>query len=290
MEIIDLIVPGFLAFREGLEAILVVVIILMYLRSTNQRSYNKYVYFGAILAISVSIIFAIIFNLLFGGFTGFLEQVFEGITFIISGLFIITLILWISIEGPKMKKKIETDIETSIKTGKIFSITTLTFTIILREGIELVLLLAGATSISGSTQLVVILGSIIGLGLSLAIGLLTYFGVKSINFSLFLKITNVILILFAAGLLTYGIHELIEAGLINPLIPELWNIKHIIPENFPDMNPLTPVWLEIIGSLMKALLGYNANPSLLEVIVYPLLLTGIGLLSLYLWRKSSAKN
>jgi high-affinity iron transporter len=287
MEIVDLIVPGFLAFREGLEAILVVVIILMYLRSTNQRSYYKYVYYGAILAIIASIVFAIIFNLVFGGFTGVLEQIFEGITFIISGLFIITLILWISIEGPKMKEKIEDQVETSIETGKIFSITILTFTIILREGIELVLLLVGATSVSGASQLVVILGSMIGLGISLVIGLLTYFGVKSLNFSLFLKVTNVVLILFAAGLLTYGIHELIEAGVVNPLIPEVWNIKHILPESFPDGNPITPVWLEVIGSLMKALLGYNANPSLLEVIIYPVLLMGIGIISLYLWKRSS---
>ncbi len=159
--------------------------------------------------------------------------------------------------------------------------------IIIREGIELVLLLTGATSIGSLNQIEVILGSLIGLGISVGIGILIYFGVKTINFSKFFKVTNVILILCVAGLITYGIHELIEAGLVNPIIEEVWNIKHILPENFPDGNSITPEWLEIIGSLLKALFGYNANPSLLEIIVYPSLLILIGIISLKLWKKNS---
>jgi high-affinity iron transporter len=96
----------------------------------------------------------------------------------------------------------------------------------------------------------------------------------------------VLLVLFAAGLITYGIHELIEAGVVNPLIEEVWNIKHILPEKFPDGNPLTAEWLEILGTLLKALFGYNANPSLLEIIVYPLLLTSLSLMAYKMWDRS----
>jgi len=81
------------------------------------------------------------------------------------------------------------------------------------------------------------------------------------------------LIMFAAGLITYGIHEFIEAGIINPIIAEVWNIKHILPESFPDGNP--------------ALFGYNANPALLEVIIYPVLLVSIGLISAFIWRRNN---
>jgi high-affinity iron transporter len=286
LNAIDLLVPLFLAFREGLEAVLVMVIILSYLKATKQQIYAKFAYIGALLAIITSIVFAFLFNLLFGGFTGTAEQIFEGFTFIISGLFIITLILWVSIEGPRMREKLEEKVEFSIESGKIFSISILSFIIILREGIELVLLLTGATSVGAISQSTIILGSLIGLGTSLVIGILTYFGVKTINFSKFLKITNVLLILFAAGLITYGIHELIEANLVNPIIEEVWNLKAILPESFPDENPSTFVGLEIIGSLLKALFGYNANPSLLEVIVYPSLLVVIGIISYYLWNRS----
>ncbi len=287
VSLVDLIIPIFLAFREGLEAILVIVIILLYLKNTNQRFYYKYVFIGSILAIISSIVFAIIFTAILGGFSGTFEETFEGYTFIISGTFIITLILWMSKEGPKMKKNLEEKVEFSIETGKVISISILIFIIIVREGIELVLLLVGVTSVGSLNQTGVILGSSIGLGISVGIGLVIFYSVKTINLSKFFKISNVVLILFAAGLITYGIHELIEAGVVNPIIEDVWNIKHILPESFPDGNPATPEWLEIIGSLMKALFGYNANPSLLEIIIYPVLLISIALISLKLWKRNA---
>jgi len=287
MSAIDLMVPTFLAFREGLEAILVIVIILLYLKNTNQRFYYKYVYLGSILAIFSSIMFAIVFTAIFGGFSGTAEQIFEGFAFIISGIFVVTLVLWMSKEGPKMKKHLEERVELSIEKGRVLSIAVLTYIIIIREGIELVLLLTGATSVGSLNEFDVIIGSLIGLGISVGFGLLIYFGVKTINLSKFFKVTNVILILFVAGLITYGIHELIEAGVVNPIIEEVWNIKHILPEKFPDGNSQTPEWLEIIGSLLKALFGYNANPSLLEIIIYPSILISIGTISLKLWKRTN---
>ena len=288
LSIVDLMVPIFLAFREGIEAVLVIVIILLYLKNTDQRFYYKYVYIGSALAIISSSIFAVVFTALFGGFSGAAEQIFEGIAFIISGIFVLTLVLWMSKEGPKMKKHLEEKVEFSIESGRVFSITILTFIIIIREGIELVLLLTGATSVGSLNQVDVILGSLVGLGISVGLGLLIYYGVKNINLSKFFKVTNVILILFVAGLITYGIHELIEAGVVNPIIQEVWNIKHILPEKFPDGNLLTPEWLEIIGSLLKALFGYNANPALLEVIVYPSILISVGIISLKLWKRTNS--
>ncbi|MHA1478579.1 MAG: FTR1 family iron permease [Promethearchaeota archaeon] len=287
ISFVGLSVPMFLALREGLEAVLVVVIILLYLRKTNQRIYYKYVYLGIILAIAASIVFAIIFSLLFGGFPEDLEKIFEGTTFIISGIFILTLVLWVSKEGPKMRENLERKVEESIKTQKVFSISITAFIIIIREGVELVLLTTGATSQGSLNQVNVILGSIIGLAISILIGLLIFYGIKSINLSVFFKITNVMLILFAAGLITYGIHEFIEAGIINPIIGEVWNIKHILPEEFPDNLPATPEFLEIIGALLKALFGYNANPALLEVIIYPVLLASIGTISALIWKRNN---
>ncbi|MFX0076271.1 MAG: FTR1 family protein [Candidatus Hermodarchaeota archaeon] len=291
LSLVDITIPMFLALREGLEAVLVVVIILLYLKKTNQRIYYKYVYLGIVVAVQLSIAFAVIFTIVFGGFSGVLEEIFEGTTFIISGIFILTLVLWVSKEGSKMRKTLEEKVEDSIKTQKLFSITITTFIIIIREGIELVLLTTGAISVGSLNQFNVIIGSIIGLAISIVIGLLIFYGIRSINLRTFFKITNVMLILFAAGLITYGVHEFIEAsievGIVSPFFNEVWNIKHILPESFPDGNPATPEFLEIIGALLKALFGYNANPSLLEVIIYPTLLISISLVSMLIWRKNN---
>ena len=292
LSFVDLMVPIFLAFREGIEAVLVIVIILLYLKNTDQRFYYKYVYIGSALAIISSSIFAVVFTALFGGFSGAAEQIFEGIAFIISGILVLTLVLWMSKEGPKMKKHLEERVEFSIESGRVLSLVILTYIIIIREGIELVLLLTGATSVGSLNPVDVILGSLTGLGISVGLGLLIYYGVKNINLAKFFKVTNVILILFVAGLITYGVHELIEAavgaGVASPLFQEVWNIKHILPDGFPDKNPLTPEWLEIIGSLLKALFGYNANPSLLEIIIYPSILISVGIISLKLWKRTTS--
>jgi len=198
-------------------------------------------------------------------------------------------------EGPKMKKHLEKKVEVSIESGRVFSIAILTYIIIIREGIELVLLLTGVSkdsSVVGLGQFNVVVGSLIGLGVSVGLGLLIYYGVKNINLSKFFKITNVILILFVAGLITYGVHELIEAavgaGVASPLFQEVWNIKLIIPESFPDGVASTPEWLEIIGALLKALFGYNANPALLEIIIYPSILISVGIISLKLWKRTNS--
>lgn len=291
MAFVDLLVPIFLGFREGFEAILVVVIILLYLKNAEQPFYRKYVYLGSILAIISSIAFAYIFTSFLGGFTGEIEKTFEGYTFIISGIFIVTLILWMSKEGPRMRAHLEAKVEKSIQKQKLLSISILAFVIIIREGIELVLMLTGAASVGSLNPGDVIIGSLIGVGIALGIGALTFYGVRTINISKFFKITNIVLILFAAGLITFGIHEFIEIqvaqGVNNPLFGEVWNLKSILPETFPDGNPATPEVLEVLGSLLKALFGYNANPALLEVIVYPVLLVSIGLISLWLWKRTS---
>ncbi|MHA1803792.1 MAG: FTR1 family iron permease [Promethearchaeota archaeon] len=287
VTIVDILVPIFLSFREGLEAVLVVVILLLYLKNTQQQYYYKYVYGGSILAIISSVGFALAFKAFLGGFSGILEKIFEGITFILSGIFIITLILWMSKEGPKLKKTLEQKVKLSIKKEKYISISFLTFTIIIREGIELVLMLTGNAAVESLEPESIILGSVVGIGGALILGILIFYRVKTLSLANFFKITNIVLIFFAAGLITYGLHELIEANLINPIVEELYNIKHVLPENFPDDLATTPAWLEIVGSLMKTLLGYNANPSLLEVIIYPILLLIIGMISLKTWKKSS---
>ncbi|MHA1337800.1 MAG: FTR1 family iron permease [Promethearchaeota archaeon] len=289
LNYVNIFVPTFIAFREGLEASLVIVILLLYLKKSDRKKYNKFVYLGLFLGIVLSLLFALFFTLMFGGFSGFSEKIFEGITFMISGVLIITLIMWLSKEGSKLKINLEEKVDSAINSSKSLSITFLTLIMILREGIELILMLSGTISIGGASQLDIFLGTLMGLVISIIIGLLVFYGMKTFNISKFFKITNIILILFAAGLITYGIHEFIEAGIINPIISEVWNIKQILPESFPDGNPLTPEWLEIIGSLLKTLFGYNANPSLVEILVYPLILITIIIISKRLWKRSSIK-
>ena len=143
------------------------------------------------------------------------------------------------------------------------------FVAVLREGIETALFLTAASLSVAAGQ--TLLGGALGLLAALAVGWLIYAGGKRLDVRAFFRVTGVLLILFAAGLLAHGVHELQEAGLLPVVIEHVWDISPILSDE------------GTLGSLLKALLGYNANPSLLEVVAY----VGYLVAALVAWRRSS---
>jgi high-affinity iron transporter len=106
-----------------------------------------------------------------------------------------------------------------------------------------------------------LIGLLTGIAAVVVLAVLMMRGVYRINVRKFFKYTSVLLVVFAAGLLGYGVHEFIEVGLVPPIIEHVWDINpadvtHPLHEN------------GAIGSILKALLGYDGNPELLRVIVY----------------------
>ena len=96
---------------------------------------------------------------------------------------------------------------------------------------------------------------------------------KRLDVRAFFRVTSVLLILFAAGLLAYGVHELQEAAILPILVEHLWDVNHILDER------------GAVGTFLKALFGYNGNPSLLEVIAYGVYFIVIGMIG---WRQGRA--
>jgi high-affinity iron transporter len=100
------------------------------------------------------------------------------------------------------------------------------------------------------------LGAVLGISSAILLGWFIFKSTNKLNIRGFFMVTNVLLILFAAGLVAYGVHELNEAGWIPSLIEHVWDINHILNEKSQ------------IGLILKALFGYNGNPSLSEVVAY----------------------
>ena len=109
-------------------------------------------------------------------------------------------------------------------------------------------------------------GGLSGLASAVIITSLVFIGGKKIPLRPFFKYTGYFILLIAAGLLAYGIHELEELGWIHPIVYPLWNINHILNEK------------EGLGSFLKALFGYNGNPSLVEVSAYAVYLVFVPIL------------
>ena len=106
-------------------------------------------------------------------------------------------------------------------------------------------------------------GGMLGLAIAIVLGILLYRGARVLNLRSFFNVTGVLLILFAAGVLSRGIHELQEATMIPVFIEHLWDMNHIINEK------------GLAGLFLKSIFGYNGNPSLLEVMAYLTYLTSI---------------
>jgi high-affinity iron transporter len=272
-------IPSFIiTFREALEAALIVGIILSYLVRTKQTEYSNVVYMGVLSGIVASIIGALLFVRLAGGFTGRAEQIFEGTTMLIGALLLTTMILWM-MKQRHIALELELRVKTELTENHRLGLFLLMFVAVLREGIETVIFLGAASFVSSSNSL---MGASAGIVAAILLGYAIFVGSMKINLKRFFNMTGILLILFAAGLVAYGVHELQEAKIIPTWVEHLWDIN-------PSVNPdgTYPLLHEngYGGSILKGLFGYNGNPSLLEVLSY---VTYLGLV-LILWGSKKKK-
>jgi high-affinity iron transporter len=244
----------FISFREGLEAFLIIGIIISYLYKISEKKYIKHVIFGALLAIVLSIGLAYIFELLLGGFEGKIEQIFEGSVMLFAVTVLTYMIFWMNNQAKKIKSDIEISVENAIYKGRIFSLSFLGFIVVLREGAETVLFFRAISFQTSSKELII--GGVIGIMSSIILALIFFVSTIKINLSLFFRITGILIMFIAAGLLSSSLHEFQEAGIIPVVKENVYNISNFISKD------------SVAGGILKSLFGYNPSPSLLEIIIY----------------------
>ena len=247
--------PSFLlSLREGLEAALVIGIVLGALQKLKRPELNKAVWFGASIAVVLSFTAAIGLNLLGMQFDGRGEQIFEGITMLLAAAVLTWMILWMHETAVNLKSEIEARTKDAVHGSGKNTLFMLAFLSVFREGVELALFLLAAQQASSPVQ--TLIGALTGLVGAIILGWMLFTSTRRLNLRNFFRVTNILLIIFAAGLVAYGVHEFNEAGIIPSVIEHVWNINPILDENSQ------------LGLVLKALLGYNGNPSLTEVIAY----------------------
>jgi high-affinity iron transporter len=268
-----------ITFREALEAALIVGIVLGYLARTKQTRYNTVVYLAIAAAVAASIAGALLFTRVAGGFTGRAEEIFEGVTMLVGAGLLTTMILWMMKQRP-VAAELRERVATEIAQAHVVGLFSLVFVSVLREGIETVIFLGAASFVSADSNLI---GALAGLLAAVVLGYLIFAGSMRLDLRRFFTVTSILLILFAAGLVAHGVHELQEAGVIPVLVEHVWDIN-------PALNPdgSYPLLHEngFLGSVLKALVGYNGNPSLLEVMSY----LGYLVLVSVLWRRSGGER
>ena len=244
-----------ITLREGLEAGLIVAIILAYLKSTNQRRHFRTVFFAALAAVAISLVAgAAIFGIA-GEFEGRGAEAFEGFAMLAAVGVLSWMIVWMKRQSAGIKNSLEHEMAKAIGMGSVFALALIPFSAILREGLETAVFLFAATRTS--TPLESTIGATAGIVVAAGLSWGIYSGGYRLNLRVFFNVTGTLLIFFAAGLLIHGIHELQEAAILPISIEHVWDINYIVNDGSG------------VGLWLKALLGYNGNPSLLEVVAYP---------------------
>ena len=292
-------------FREVLEASLIIGILYTYLNKSGNKDSIKMVWSGVIVAVLASVIIAIIFGQLAIGLKDNEAKIFEGVVMIIASVVLTTMIIWMA-RNKNISEDLKNKAKKAISSGFKYGIFVLAFVAVFREGVEIILLLWGA----GKDGINVI-SSIIGALLGLAGGYAIF--VQGVKFPLkkFFNVTSVLLIFVAAGMLTYGVHELESGGVIpyyggktelkeNSILAvrangdsktfnysiknerkakkwasRIWDINP--PKNNDGSYPILHD-KGAIGGLIKGFFGYNGDPSLIEFITWILSIIGLNFL------------
>ena len=253
--------PSFLlALREGIEAALIVGIVLGVLKKMNRLDRAPRVWLGVIAATALSALGAIVLNAVGAEFEGAAEQAFEGITMLIAAGVLTWMIFWMQRQGRRIQSGLEADVQTALTRRQDWALFSVAFFAVVREGLELALFLTAAnfsTPEAGvNAPILGWLGGALGLIAAAIVGWLLFDTTARLNLRRFFQLTSILLIVFAAGLVGHAVHEFNELGWIPPVIDHLYDINSILPED------------TTVGLFLKALFGYNGNPSLTETLGY----------------------
>jgi high-affinity iron transporter len=243
-----------IGLREGLEASLIVGILIAYLVKIDLRSRIKAVWTGVITAVIFSIVLGIGVALTSESLTEFAEKFFAGTMSFIAVGFVTGMIFWMRTASKGLAKSLRTQVDGALITSGAFGLAMLSFAAVAREGVETAIFLWASAQNSGSMPTLV--GGFTGIAISIFLGYLIYLGAVKLNLSVFFRITGLLLIVVAAGVLTYGIHEYQELG----WLPGINSIAYDISGSIDPTG--------FVATMFKGLLSLRTSMSWLEVFAY----------------------
>jgi len=243
-----------IGLREGLEASLIVGILIAYLVKIDLRSRIKAIWTGVISAVVFSVVLGIGVGLTSESLSEFAEKFFAGTMSFIAVGFVTGMIFWMRAASKGLAKNLRTQVDSALIGGGAFGLAALSFAAVAREGVETSIFLWAAAQNSGSLPTLV--GGFTGIAISIFLGYLIYLGAVKLNLSVFFRITGLLLMVVAAGVLTYGIHEFQELGWLPGLNAIAYDFSNSIdPAGF-------------VATLLKGLLSLRTSMSWLELFAY----------------------
>jgi high-affinity iron transporter len=244
--------------REGVEAALIVSIVIAYLVRTGNGEHAGKVWLGTGIAVAASVALGIaLFNTV-GSFAEPYEQIFEGTTMLLAAAVVTWMLFWMRRQAASVKGELQAAVDRVLDAGGAWGLALLAFTAVIREGVETSLFLVGQATSAQANAGSIIVGAIVGLAIAVLIGYGLYRGSRRVNLGSFFRWTGIALIFIAAGLLSNAVHEFIEIGAFGsgPWTQTAFDISGVLSHQ------------DGIGAFLRAIFGYSASPEVLTLVVH----------------------
>ena len=261
-----------IGLREGLEAALIVSILIAYLVKSGRRQLLPQIWLGVAIAVAISLGFGA--ALTFGprGLTFEAQELIGGLLSIVAVGFVTWMIFWMARAARSLSGELRSQIDKAADASR-WSLVIVALLAVGREGLETALFLWAATQTATGTGSAAgpLLGAALGLLVAVVLGYLIYRGALKINLSRFFTWTGAFLIVIAAGVLAYGVHDLQEAR----FLPGLNNLAFDVSATIPPTS-----WY---GTLLKGVFNFSPATTVLEAAAW--LLYFIPTMTIFLYQK-----
>jgi high-affinity iron transporter len=241
--------------REGVEAALIVSIVITYLVRSGRADQVGRVWLGTGLAAVLSLIVGIVIFNTVGAFAAPYEQIFEGTTLLIAAGVVTWMLFWMRRQARSVKGELQAAVDRTIAAGATWGLALLAFTAVIREGLESSIFLVGQATSNRAEAIWILGGALAGFAIAVLIGYGFYRGSHRLNLASFFRWTGIGLVFIAAGLLSHGIGEFIEIGALGngPWTAIAFDISKVLSDETG------------VGSFLRAIFGYSATPAVLTL-------------------------
>jgi len=252
---------GFLiGLREGVEAALIVAIVLAYVVRTGNGRHISKIWLGSGAAIALSVVIGLLIFNTVGAFEEPYEQLFEGSAMLLAAVVVTWMLFWMRRQSMNLRGELQAAVDRVLSEGTAWGLAVLAFTAVIREGVETALFLAGQATSAEEGAGSVLIGAVIGLAAAVLIGWGFYRGSRAIDLRRFFRWTGIALVFIAAGLLSHAVHEFIE-------VAEISGVAVIGSQTAFDISAVLS-HEDGVGQFLRAIFGYSARPELLTLLVH----------------------
>ena len=248
-----------IGLREGLEAALVVVILVAFLVRTDRRWALRHVWTGVAVAVTLSVALGALLTYGTRRLSFEAQELIGGTASIVAVAFVTAMVFWMRTAARTISGELKGRLDQALSVGG-WAVALVGFLGVGREGLETALFFYASVQTAGAGTTQPLVGFVVGLVVAVALGVLIYRGAVRINLSVFFRWTGIALVVVAAGILSYGIHDLQEAAFLPGLDTLAFDVSGAIP---PDS------WY---GTLLKGTVNFTPNTTWLQAIAWTLYL------------------